>query len=138
MKILIGKDTCTPVFIVALFVIAKTRQQQDVEQPKYPSTDEWINKMWCIHNGILWHVLAHLCPTLCDSMDYSPPGSSVHGIFQVRNTGVGCHSLLQGLFLTQGSNPSLSFFESASLASPALAGGFFTTCPTWEVNRILP
>ena len=110
MKILIGKDTCTAVLIVALFVIAKTRQQQDVEQPKYPSTDEWIHKMWCIHNGILWRVLAQLCPTLCDSMDCSPPGSSVHGIFQVRNTGVGCHSLLQGLFLTQGSNPYLSFF----------------------------
>jgi len=26
--------------------------------------------------------VAQLCPTLCDSMDYSPPGSLVHGIFQ--------------------------------------------------------
>ena len=25
-----------------------------------------------------------LCPTLCDPMDYSPPGSSVHGTFQAR------------------------------------------------------
>ena len=24
------------------------------------------------------------CPTLCDPMDYSPPGSSIHGIFQAR------------------------------------------------------
>ena len=43
------------------------------------------------------------CPTLCDLMDCSLPGSSVHGIFQ-ENTGVGCHFLPQGIFLTQGSN----------------------------------
>ena len=34
-------------------------------------------------------------PTLCDPMACSPPGSSVHGILQARNTGVGCHFLLQ-------------------------------------------
>ena len=42
---------------------------------------------------------------LCDSMDCSLPDSSVHGIFQGKNTGLGCHSLLQGIFLTQGSDP---------------------------------
>ena len=35
-------------------------------------------------------------------MDYSLPGSSVHGIFLGKNTGVGCHFLLQGILLTQG------------------------------------
>ena len=45
------------------------------------------------------------CPTLWDLMDCSLPGSSIHGIFQAR-TGVGCHFLLQGIFPTQGSNPS--------------------------------
>ena len=35
------------------------------------------------------------CPTLCDPMNCSPPGSSVHGILLARNTGVGCHALLQ-------------------------------------------
>ena len=35
------------------------------------------------------------------------PGSSVHGFFPGKNTGVGCHFLLQGIFLTQGSNPDL-------------------------------
>ena len=29
-------------------------------------------------------VVTQLCPTLCDPMDYSPPGSSVHGILQAR------------------------------------------------------
>ena len=42
------------------------------------------------------------CPILCDSMDCSPPGSSVHGIFPGRNPGMGCHFLLQRIFLTQG------------------------------------
>ena len=44
------------------------------------------------------------CPTPWDSMDCSSPGSSVHGIFKARITGVGYHFLLQGIFPTQGSN----------------------------------
>ena len=43
------------------------------------------------------------CPTLCSPLYGSPPGSSIHGILS-KNTGVGCHALLQGIFLTQGSN----------------------------------
>ena len=42
------------------------------------------------------------CLTLCDPMDCSPPGSSVHRDSPGKNTGVGCHALLQGIFLTQG------------------------------------
>ena len=38
--------------------------------------------------------------------NYSLPGSSAHGISQARITGVGCHFLLQGIFLIQGSNTS--------------------------------
>ena len=52
-------------------------------------------------------LVAQSCPTLCDSMDYGPPGSSVHGDSPGKNTGVGCHFFLQGIFLTQGSNPDL-------------------------------
>ena len=48
------------------------------------------------------------CLTLCNPMDGNPPGSSVHGILQARILGVGCHSLLQGIFPTQGSNLGLS------------------------------
>ena len=40
-------------------------------------------------------------------MDCSPPGFSVHGDSPGTNTGVGCHSLLQGIFPNQGSNPGL-------------------------------
>ena len=52
-------------------------------------------------------VIAQSCQTLCDPMDCSPPGSSVHGDFLGKNTGVGCHSLLQRIFLTQRLSPGL-------------------------------
>ena len=62
------------------------------------------------HWANAWNVLAkslQLCPTLCDSIDCSPPGSSAHGNLPGKSTGVGCHFLLQGIFPTQGSNPHL-------------------------------
>ena len=46
-------------------------------------------------------------PTLCDSRDRSPPGSSVPGDSPAKNTGVGCHALLQRIFPTRGLNPHL-------------------------------
>ena len=48
-----------------------------------------------------------LCPTLCDPMDCSPPDSSVLGDSSGKNTGVGCHALLQGILPTQGSDTGL-------------------------------
>ena len=51
------------------------------------------------------------CPTLVTSMDCSPPGSSVHGIFPGKNTGVGWHFLLQGIFPTQELNPGLLHYR---------------------------
>ena len=44
------------------------------------------------------------CLTLCDAMDCSPPGSSLHVDSPGENTGVDCHFLLLEIFLTQGSN----------------------------------
>ena len=38
------RDTCTPVFITALFIIARTWKQ-----PRCPSADEWIRKLWYIY-----------------------------------------------------------------------------------------
>ena len=62
---------------------------------------------------------AQLCSTLYDPMDYSPPGSSVHGILQAR--------ILAWLpFPSPGDLPDPGI-ESLSLASPALAGRFFTS-----------
>ena len=50
---------------------------------------------------------AQSCLTLCNPMDCSPPGSSVHGDSPVKNTGVGSYALLQGIVPTQGSNPGV-------------------------------
>ena len=47
------------------------------------------------------------CPTFCHPVDCSPPGFSNHEDSPGKNTGVGCHALLQGTFPTQGSNPDL-------------------------------
>ena len=55
----------------------------------------------CVHSKSL-----QLCPTLYDPMNCSPPGS-IHWNSLGKNTGVGCHALLQGLFPTQRSNPHL-------------------------------
>ena len=55
------------------------------------------------------------CPTLCNCMDCSPPGSSAHGDSPGSNTAVGCHALLQGIFPTQGRNLHLLHWKVASL-----------------------
>ena len=57
----------------------------------------------CICN-LLACLVSQSCPTLCDPLDYSLPGSSVHGIFSGKNTGVGCHFLLGGIVPAQGLN----------------------------------
>ena len=45
-------------------------------------------------------LVTQLCLTLCDPVDSSLPGSSVHGYSPGKNTGVGSHALLQGIFPT--------------------------------------
>ena len=60
-------------------------------------------------------VRAQSCSTLCDPMDCSPPGFSVHGDASGKNSRVHCHFLLQGDLPDPGIEPK-------SLASPALAG----------------
>ena len=47
--------------------------------------------------------------TLCNSMDCSLPGSSVHWDSPSKNTGVGCYALLQGYLPSGGSNPGLPY-----------------------------
>ena len=63
-------------------------------------------------------------PALCDPMDCSPLGSSVHGDSPGKNTGVGCYALLQRIFPTQGLK--LHVYVSC------IGNGFFTTSATWE------
>ena len=64
----------------------------------------WI--LYCICSAVLCLVF-QLCLILCDPMDYSPPGSSIHGNSPGKNTKVDCHTLLQGILPTQELNPGL-------------------------------
>ena len=72
-KIIIPKDTCTPAFIAALFVIARAWKQ-----PKCPSVDKWIKKMSYIHTVYQFSSATQSCPTLWDRMDCSTPDLPVH------------------------------------------------------------
>ena len=69
---------------------------------------------------------SQFCPTLCDPMDCSPPGSSVHGILQAR--------MLKWVAtpFSRGSSQTMLGIEPLSLTSSALAGGFFNTSVVWE------
>ena len=67
--------------------------------------------------------LLQACPTLCNPIGHSLPGSSVCGILQARWGGLPCPS--------PGDLPDPGI-ELLSLTSPALACRFFTTSATWE------
>ena len=76
------------------------------KQPRCPLTDEWIKKLWYIYIYVYIHIhmyvyihiyiyiyiqwniqfssVAQSCPTLCDAIDGSPPGSPIPGILQAR------------------------------------------------------
>ena len=62
-------------------------------------------------------LVTQACLTLWDPMDCSPPGSAVHGDSPGKNTGVGCHALLQGIFPTQGLKPRAPALQAESLPS---------------------
>ena len=76
----------------------------------------------CLLLFLLSHSLvlsyAQLCLTLCDPLDCSTPGSSVHGIFQTR--------ILEWVAISYSGNLSDPGIEPASLVSPTLAVRFFT------------
>ena len=64
-------------------------------------------KMYCKIEVEINMFICSVMSNFCNYMDCSLPGSSVHGVSSGKNTGVGCHSLLQGIFSTQRSNPGL-------------------------------
>ena len=65
---------------------------------------------------------ARSCPALCDSMDCSSPGSSVHEISQTR--------VLEPVAISSAGDLPDAGVEPASLVSPALAGRFFASEPS--------
>ena len=83
--------------------------------------------------------LLQSCLSLCDPMDCSPPGSSVHEDSPGKNTGVGFRALLQRIFLTQGLNPRLLcllYWQAGSLP-PAPPGLFMRKIyrMMWNLGR---
>ena len=68
------------------------------------------------------------CQTPCDPVDCKPIMLLCPGDSPGKNTRVGCHALLQGIFPTQGLNLYL-------FTSPALVDGFLTTSITWETPK---
>ena len=80
---------------------------------------------WCVY-FTCYGVLIQLCRTLCDPMDRSPSGSSVHRHSPGKNTGVGCHAL------SRGSSKTRNWTQVSHIV-----GGFFTVCATRESIFIL-
>ena len=81
--------------------------------------------------------LLQSCLILCNPVNCSLPGSSVHGDSPGKYTGVGCHSLLQGIFLTEGSTSHLQHWQVGSL--PLVPPGKSTLPPTkflhWDIKN---
>ena len=82
----------------------------------------WTQRFLCVSEG--W--VAQSCLTLCDPIDCSPPGSSVHGVLQARR--------LERVAMPSSRGSSWPRDPTESLRSPALAGRFFTTSATWEAG----
>ena len=77
-----------------------------------------------------------LCPTLCDPIDGSPPGSPVPGTSPGKNTGVGCHCLLQCMKVKSESEvvqscPTLSDPMDCSLPGSSVHGFFQARVLEW-------
>ena len=131
----------------------------------------WLRKMHFLllhtyllpSHAVVLCLIAQSCPPLCDPMDWSPPGSTVHRDSPGKTTGVCSHPLLQGIFPTQRSNPGLlhcgqilyclshqggpgilkwvayPFSRETSqptnwTGAPCIAGGFFTSWATREAH----
>ena len=87
---------------------------------------------------------AQSCLTLCDPMDCTPPGSSVHGILQARILEWIAISFFRGIFPTQGLNPCLlgllHWLESSFFFLPLQFSSVTQSCPTLcdPMNRSTP
>ena len=104
--------------------LLQCRQRHSVEETgPGPSAvrDVWSHSCFCIDPGLCACMLSHFSRVrLCDPMDYSLPGSSVHGIIQAR--------IFEWVAIPSSRGSSNPGMEPTS---PALAGRFFNTSTTW-------
>ena len=111
-------------------------EQHGFELCRSPYLQIFFNKhkphtAWSVAGWIYGYVHAELCQsclTLCDPMDYSPPGFSLHGILQVR--------ILKWVAVSSSGDLPGPGTELTSLGCPALSGRFFTTSGTWEAPQM--
>ena len=75
---------------------------------------------------VKWSEVAQSCPTLCNLMDCSPPGSSVHGIFQARILEWGAISFSRGTSRPRDQN-----------RVSRIVGRSFTVWATWEALDLI-
>ena len=73
----------------------------------------------------------------CEPMDCSLPDPSAHGDSPGMNTGMGCHAILQGIFPTQGSNPSLLHYRQSLYQLSYQGTPIFATPMDYTVLGIL-
>ena len=87
----------------------KKKKEEDIKQKMVSRTSDtaYIRK----YKYCTLRLVSQSCSTLCDPVDCSPPGTSIHGDSLGKNTGVGSLSLLQGIFPTQGLDPGLLPFR---------------------------
>ena len=119
-----------PSLSVGLTELSSYPCETHMERSIWPSWIDGIHQhfMCCV---LYCDKLLLSCLTLCDPMDCSPPGSSVHGILQAR--------ILERVALpsSRGSAQLRDQITITSLTSPALAGKCFTTSTTWDVQHFL-
>ena len=89
-----------------------------------------------VHHAMLSAKSLQSCPTLCDPIDGSPPGSPVPGILPGKNTGVGCHFLLQCMTVKSESEvaqscPTLRDPTDCSLPGSSVHGVFQARVLEW-------
>ena len=97
-------------FITALFIKTPNRRQPECLSIVEQIRNLWSIPRWSINSNLLWFSRLQL---FCNSMEYSLPGSLPMEFS--KNIGVGCHFLLQGIFLTQELNPHLLDWQAGSL-----------------------
>ena len=102
-------------------VITKRGIPNIIFKSSFHSTD-----ILCVCVCVLAHSVTQSCLTLCDPMDYSTPGSSVHGIFQGR--------LLKWVAISFSLVPN----PGIKPTSPDLVGRFFTTGPPTDTFWVPP
>ena len=107
--------------------------------PNFSPSLEWAASIHSMKMASEWvSEVTHMCLTLCDPMDYSLTRFLHPWDFPGKNTGVGCHFLLQEIFPTQGLNPGLlhcrqTFYRLSHQGRPKMAKA--TTnfqIPSWK------